>query len=72
VNDKLISCPFCGGHVQYVRSDPAYGITGIFCNQCKAMIKWNIEMEPKETYGENERKWRERWNRRANDEPGTA
>ena len=65
--EELKPCPHCGGHVQYVRSDPADGIYGIFCQGCKAMTRWNIEMEPRENYGENERKWLERWNRRAND-----
>lgn len=66
--EELKHCPHCGGHVQYVRSDPSDGIYGIFCQECKAMTRWNIEMEPRENYGENERKWRERWNRRANDD----
>ena len=53
--EELKPCPHCGGHVQYVRSDPADGIYGIFCQECKAMTRWNIEMEPRENYGENER-----------------
>ena len=63
--NELKLCPFCGGHVQYVRSDPAWGISGIYCQGCKALTKWNIEMEPRKKYGENEQKWREKWNRRA-------
>lgn len=65
MNNELKPCPLCGGHVQYVRSDPAWGISGIYCQGCKALTKWAIELETEETYGENEQKWRERWNRRA-------
>lgn len=68
--EGLKPCPFCGGHVQYVRSDPAYGISGIFCLECKAMVRWDLIMEPHEKYGENEQKWLERWNRRANNDQG--
>ena len=62
--EELKPCPFCGGHVQHVRQDPADGIYGIFCTGCKAMIRWNIVMAPRENYGQNEQKWREKWNRR--------
>lgn len=70
--EGLKQCPFCGGHVQPLYFDPALGVSGIFCQVCKAVVKWHIEMEPRENYGENMRKWEERWNRRANDDQGTA
>lgn len=61
---ELMPCPFCGGHVQPTWLDPADGVSGIYCHGCRAMVKWNITMEPKEKYGENMRKWAEKWNRR--------
>ena len=68
--EGLKPCPFCGGHVQTLRMDPADGIYSIFCTGCKAVIRWNIEMEPHEKYGENEQKWAAKWNRRANNDQG--
>ena len=62
--EELKPCPFCGGYVQFVRGDPIEGITGIFCHGCRAMTRWAIEMGPRETYGENARKWTEKWNQR--------
>lgn len=66
MDEELRPCPFCGGQVQPVRSDPTYGISGIFCRGCKAMVRWDLEMAPDEKYGENMKKWQNRWNRRAN------
>lgn len=63
----LMYCPFCGGPVQFVRSDPTLGISGVWCRSCKAMTKWDIELGPREKYEENEKKWKERWNRRADE-----
>ena len=62
--EELKPCPFCGGHVQYVRSDPTYGITGIFCKGCKALTQWSIDLGIRENYGENADRWAEKWNRR--------
>lgn len=62
--EELKPCPFCGGYVQYIRSDPVYGISGIFCRGCKAMVRWDLIMGPRETYGDNARKWTEKWNQR--------
>lgn len=67
---ELKPCPFCGGHTQPVYVDPADGISGIYCHGCRALVKWNIEMEPRENYGENYQKWARKWNRRANDDQG--
>lgn len=64
MNDALRPCPFCGGDVQPLRMDPADGIYGIFCRGCKAVVKWDIRMEARETFGENIRKWEEKWNAR--------
>ena len=64
MNEELKPCPFCGGHVQAVWTDPAEGISMIFCHGCRAFVKWYIEMEPREKYGENMQKWADRWNRR--------
>lgn len=68
MKDELRTCPFCGSHVQPTYVDPACGISGIFCHGCKVVVKWGIEMEPRETYGENYDKWAHKWNRRAGDE----
>lgn len=68
--EGLKPCPFCGGHVQYVQSDPTYGITGIFCQGCKALTQWSIDLGIRENYGENADRWAEKWNRRANDDQG--
>lgn len=61
---KLKSCPFCGGAVQYMRGLEFPVITGIYCRSCKSLVKLPIEMKSKETFGENEEKWAEKWNRR--------
>lgn len=65
MNNELKPCPFCGADVQPLYFDPALGISRIFCHGCKAVVKWYIEMEPHEKFGDNEQKWLERWNRRA-------
>ena len=62
--EELKPCPFCGGYVQFVMGDPIEGITGIFCHGCRSMTRWAIEMGPRDTYGENARKWTEKWNQR--------
>lgn len=62
--DELKPCPFCGGNVSIVR-DPAAQINEIFCFHCSAHTKWTIKMKPHETYEENQKRWVEKWNRRA-------
>lgn len=57
------ACPFCGGRVVIGR-DIDGAVAVIFCTKCKAYIKWNIRMKGKETFGENQEKWAEKWNRR--------
>lgn len=62
--DKLKPCPFCGGEIKVCRGiEPE--ITGILCKECKAMIRWEIHMKGRETFGENQEKWSAKWNRRA-------
>ena len=58
-------CPFCGSEkVSVMRDMELVSITGIWCAACRSLTKWTIPMKPKETFGENEAKWAERWNRR--------
>ena len=66
---KLKPCPFCG----YSKALLAHNFEGethaIFCPQCKAFTKWaDLEMGKRETHGEFDSRWAERWNRRAGDE----
>ena len=64
--EKLKACPFCGNEkVGFVRDPKLMEITGIWCSECRFLTKWNIKMKNKETFGENEAKWSEKWNRRA-------
>ena len=64
-NEKLKPCPFCGGKVGY-----NYNIElkpdGIHCLNCKMIVRFSgIKMNPKETYGELQARFAEKWNRRA-------
>ena len=40
-------------------------IKGIYCLGCKALVKWNIEVKKTDTFGETEKQWLDKWNRRA-------
>jgi len=60
---ELKPCPFCGGRVILGRGIDCE-ITGILCRSCHVMVKWDIQMRSHETFGENETKWAEKWNRR--------
>lgn len=62
--DELKPCPFCGGHVGIIRGVDGE-ITEIFCWHCSAHTNWTIKMRPRETYGENQKHWTDKWNRRA-------
>ena len=62
--DELKSCPFCGNTAMIIR-DLDLQISGIHCCECKAYVKWPIEMKARETYGENMKRWTDKWNRRA-------
>ena len=64
MNDELKPCPFCGSHVMLVR-DPDGSINEFFCGQCAAHVKWSIKMKGRETFGENQKRWADKWNRRA-------
>ena len=42
------SCPFCGGKVIWVRDpEDCTEIRGIYCHGCKALVKWNIQVNKK-------------------------
>lgn len=62
--EKLKPCPFCGNHVMPIR-DPEGQMNEFFCGQCAAHVKWTIKMKPRETFGENMKRWTDKWNRRA-------
>lgn len=65
-NKLLKPCPFCGSEkVRIMRDLEMVNVTGIYCTDCRSLTKWAIDMKPKETFGENEAKWAEHWNRRA-------
>ena len=63
---ELKSCPFCGGKVIIGRGIDGE-ITGILCRSCHVKVKWDIQMKAHETFGENEAKWADKWNRRVSD-----
>ena len=63
--EELKPCPFCGGRrIVYARGLNTE-IQGILCLNCKVKVKFPIEMKRRETFGENEQKWNQTWNRRA-------
>ena len=63
MNSEWRTCPFCGGRV-IIGRDIEGAISGILCTKCKAYVRWDIRMKGRETFGENEEKWKEKWNRR--------
>ena len=65
MSEELRLCPFCNGKAIFVRDpEDMAEITGIYCLACKAYVKWNIRPEKKETFGETQSRWAEKWNRR--------
>lgn len=65
----LRACPFCGGEPVTPMWDIQDGsINGIYCSNCKALVKFPIQMKGKETYGKNFDKWAKKYNRRAYEE----
>lgn len=63
--EELKPCPFCGEkRLAYSRGLDTE-IQGVLCLGCKARVKFPISMAPRETFGENEKKWISAWNRRA-------
>lgn len=65
MSEQLKPCPFC----QYTKVQMSHDIesgevNGIYCLNCKALVKWPVTMKARETFGENEEKWANRWNRR--------
>lgn len=65
--EELKTCPFCGGKVRFIRGLEGEPV-GIYCSWCKAMTRWPITMKTKETFGECEARWAEKWNRRPENE----
>ena len=65
--NEFKACPFCGGKILICRGIDGE-INGILCHVCHAKVRWSdIKFGKYETYGENEKKWIEKWNRRVND-----
>ena len=65
--EKLKPCPFCGNRKPIMSWDIEGEPNGIYCNYCKAMVKFPITAaSEKETYGETLDKWAEKWNDRGN------
>ena len=66
MSEELRLCPFCNGKAIFVRDpEDVAEITGIYCLACKAYVKWNIQPGKRETFGETQSRWTEKWNRRA-------
>ena len=71
---KLRSCPFCGGEASYctgyITDDKQYFGVGIWCSKCDANIRREI-LIPKIDFGQYVDKMRteviKAWNRRAKD-----
>lgn len=67
---ELKPCPFCGGgKLTWVRDpEDCCEIRGIYCRECKALVRWNILPKQADTFGKTEEQWAGKWNRRANNE----
>ena len=62
--DGFKPCPFCGmDKLAAIRNPESAEIRGIYCLRCKTEVRFpGIVMHANETYGDNETRWRERWN----------
>lgn len=61
---ELKPCPFCGGKAVRMIFDPDGAPSGVYCNQCRAFVRWNIETAKHEQFGVAMEKYAEKWNRR--------
>ena len=60
---ELRPCPFCGHGVRW-NWNLDFGIEGIHCQGCKAIVKWPVQEGQRETIGEIQKRWAAKWNRR--------
>ena len=64
MND-LKPCPFCSNTKLVYARNLDGEISGIYCRECKALVRFPIKAESKaETFGETEAKWVTAWNKR--------
>ena len=63
MDNELKPCPFCGGRVRLIR-DLDNVANGIYCHSCESITRFNITMGRRETFGNFEQKWADKWNTR--------